>query len=120
MVAAAGAGERGFERRQQQQGEVGLQVVADGGVHGEDALAAELAAGALVGLGGVGEAVAEDDGAGGECGLDDLGDGLGAVGEHERHFGERGDGAERGFGARVEQDGRGCGRRAGWSRDCGG
>ena len=67
--------------------------------------AAECAAGALVGLGGVGEAVAEDDGAGGEGGLDDLGDGLGAVGEHEGHLGERGDGAESGFGAGVEQDG---------------
>ena len=60
---------------------------------------------ALVGLGGVGEAVAEDDGAGGEGGLDDLGDGLGAVGEHQGHLGERGDGAEGGFGAGVEEDG---------------
>jgi hypothetical protein len=67
--------------------------------------AAELAAGSLVGLRGVGEAVAEDDGAGGERGFDDLGDGLGAVGEHEGHLGERADGAERGFGAGVEQNG---------------
>ena len=59
---------------------------------------AELAATALVGLGGVGVAVAEDDGAGGERGKDDLGDGLGAVGEHEGHLGGGGDGAERGFG----------------------
>ena len=105
MVAAAGAGEGGFERGKEQQGEVGLEVVADGCVHGEDARAAETAAGALVGFGGVGVAVAEDDGAGGERGGDDLGDGLGAVGEHEGHLGERSDGAERGLGARVEQDG---------------
>ena len=87
-----------FEGRQEEDGEVGLEVVAGGCVHLEDALAAELAAAALVGLGGVGVAVAEDDGAGGEGGEDDLGDGLGAVGEHEGHLGGGGDGAEGGFG----------------------
>jgi len=57
----------------------------------EDALRAELAAAALVGFSGVSEAVAEDDFAGIEGGLDNLGDGLGAVGKHEGHFshGER-------------------------------
>ncbi len=67
-------------------------------MHGEDAPAAELAASTLVGLGGVGVAVAEDDGAGGEGGEDDFGDGLGAVGEHERHLGGGGDWAEGGLG----------------------
>jgi hypothetical protein len=51
VVAAAGAGESGFQRREKKQGEVGLEVVADGGVHGEDARAAELAAGPLIGFG---------------------------------------------------------------------
>ena len=74
-------------------------------MEGEDALGAELAAAALVGLGGVGEAVAEDDVAGGEGGEDDLGDGLGAVGEHEGEFGEGGDGAVGVLGAGVEEDG---------------
>src|ERR1035441_2904276 len=55
VVTLAGAGKRGFERRKQQDGQVGLEVVADGGVHGEDALGAKLAAGSLVGLGGGGE-----------------------------------------------------------------
>ena len=77
VVAAAGAAEGGGERREEEQGEVGLEVVADGAVQGEDALGAEAAAGALVGLGGVGVAVAEDDGAGGEGGEDDLGGGSG-------------------------------------------
>ena len=104
LVAAAGAAERGFERGEEEEGEVGLEVVAGGGMHGEDALAAELAASALVGLGGVGVAVAEDDGAGGEGGEDDFGDGLGAVGEHEGHLGGGSDGAEGSFGAGVEQD----------------
>ena len=53
---------------QEEDGEVGLEVIADGGVEGKDAFAAELAARALVGLGGVGVAVTEDDGAGGEGG----------------------------------------------------
>ena len=74
-------------------------------MHGEDAVGAELPRPAsLVGLGGVGVAVAEDDVAGGEGGFDDLGDGLGAVGEHEGHLGEGGDGAEGGLGAGVQQD----------------
>ena len=63
-----GRGEGGLERGQEEEGEVGLEIVADGRVQGEDALAAELAATALVGLGGVGVAVAEDDGACGEGG----------------------------------------------------
>ena len=58
-----------------------------------------LAAAALIGLGGVGVAIAEDDGASGEGGEDDLGDGLGAVGEHEGHFGGGGDGADGGLGS---------------------
>ena len=50
-VAAAGAGERGFEGSDQEQGEVGLEVVAHRAVQGQDAVGAEFAAGALVGLG---------------------------------------------------------------------
>jgi len=46
----------------------GAPVSYWGGVHGENTLAAELATAALVGLGGVGVAVAEDDVASGECG----------------------------------------------------
>ena len=93
-VAAAGAAEGGGEGREEEQGEVGLEVSAEGAVEVEDRSGAELAAAALVGLRGVGEAIAEDDVAAVEGGLDDLGDGLGAVGEHEGELGEGVDGAE--------------------------
>jgi len=105
LVAAAGALERGFEGRQEKKREIGLEVFAGGGVHGEDAGAAKLAASSLIGLGGVGVAIAEDDVTVGEGGEDDLRDGLGAVGEHEGHLGGGGDGAERGFGGGVDEDG---------------
>ena len=42
--------------------------------------------------------------AGVEGGLDDLGDGLGAVGEHEGELGQGSYGAESGFGTGVEED----------------
>src|SRR6202011_4846256 len=103
-VAAAGAVEGGVDGGEEQQGEVGLECSADGVVEGENLLAAELAASALVGLGGVGETIAEDDVAGGQCGLDDLGDGLGTVGEHQGELGDGGDGAEGGLGTGVEND----------------
>ena len=105
VVAAAGAAEGGGERGEKEEGEVGLDVVADGAVEGEDAVGAEAAAGALVGFGAVGVAVAEDDGSGGEGGEDDLVESLGAVGEHEGHLGFGGDDAEVGFAAGVEEDG---------------
>ena len=70
----------------------GCKIAADEPVKVEHGGGAEFAASALVGLGGVGEAIAEDDPARGEGGLNDFGDGLGAVGEHERHFGHRSQG----------------------------
>ena len=73
-------------------------------MHLEDALAAELAAAALVGLGGVGVAVTEDDFAGGECGEDDLGDRLSAISEHECHLGGGGDRAVGGLRTGVEKN----------------
>jgi hypothetical protein len=105
VVAAAGSLEGGGQRGEKEEGEVGLYIVANCPVHGEDAVRAEAAAGSLVGLGAVGVAVAEDDGTGGEGGEDDLVEGLGAVGEHEGHLGFGGDGAEVGFAAGVEEDG---------------
>jgi hypothetical protein len=105
VVAAAGAAERGGQRGEKEDGEIGLYVVADCAMEGEDAVGAEAAAGSLVSLGAVGVAVAEDDGAGGEGGENDLVEALGAVGEHEGHLGFGGDGAEVGFAAGVEEDG---------------
>jgi len=87
-------------------------------VHGQNDLRTEFAAATLVGLGGVGEAVAENDFARVESGLNDLGDSLGAVGEHERHLGG---GSKVGI-AGVEQDladavaGGGSPRLAGYQR----
>ena len=104
-VARAGAEQGDFEAGEEEEGEVGLEVVAEGVVEGEDAGGAELAAGSLVGDGGVGVAVAEDDGSGCEGGADDGGDGLGAVGEHEGELSEGLDGADGGFGAGVEEEG---------------
>jgi len=101
VVAAAGAVKGGFKGGQQQEGQVGLEVAADEAVESEHRIRAELAAAALVGFGGVGEAVAEDDFAGVEGGLNDFGDGLGAVGEHKSHFGH---GIE-GGGAGIEDQG---------------
>jgi len=63
IVATTGALERGGEGREEEEGEVRLDVVADGAVEGEDAFGAEVAAGALVGFRTVGVAIAEDDGA---------------------------------------------------------
>ncbi len=61
---------------------------ADGeGVDGGDALFWEAAGDALVDGGGVEEAVEEDDGAGGEQGLDFFADELGAGGGEEEEFG---------------------------------
>jgi hypothetical protein len=104
-VAAAGSMQRCGEIGQKQDGQIRQQVVADCAVQCKDAVAAEFAAGALVGFGRVGVAVAEDDGAGGERGLNDLGDGLGAVGEHEGELSQRCDAAERCFGFRVQKNG---------------
>ena len=69
-------------------------------MHIENDLGADLAAAALIGLSGIGEAVADHDAARIESRLNDLGDGLGAVGKHEGHFrhGRHGDGTG------VEQD----------------
>src|SRR6185437_8720800 len=79
MVAAAGAGEATGQGREQQDRQVGLDVVADGGVHGEHAIGSEAASGTLIGLRGVGVAVAEDDGAFSKGGQNDLTERLAAV-----------------------------------------
>ena len=109
VVAAAGALQAAFERGQQQEGEVGLHVAADEPVEIEHHLGAELAAAALIGLSGVGEAVAEHDLARVESRLDDLGDGLGAVGEHEGHLGHGRDGVRAGVEQQFADAVAGCG-----------
>ena len=64
----------------------------------KDGRAAQLTSSALVGFGGIGEAVAEHDFAGGDGRLNDFMNVLRAGSEHEREFGVR---VEAG-GARVE------------------
>ena len=104
LVASAGSAQGGGERGKKQNREVRLNVIADGTVHGEDAVGAEIAAGALVGFGAVGVAIAEDDRPFGEGRENDLPEGLCAVGEHESHLGFWGDGAEVGLAAGIQQD----------------
>ncbi len=87
VVAAARAGERRLKSGQEQKREVGLESAANQAVEIENDLGAELAAAALVGLSRIGEAVADNDLAGVEGGLDDLGDGLRTIAEHEGHLG---------------------------------
>ncbi len=62
LVAYAGSTQGGGEWGKKVDGEVGLNVVTDGAVEGEDAVGTEASASALVGLGGVGVAVTKDDG----------------------------------------------------------
>ena len=103
IVSAAGARERGVERRQKKQGEIRLNVIAGSAVHGEDALCAEPAARSLVGLRRVCVAVAEDNLAALERRKNDLVKGLGAVGEHQRHLGCGCDLAQLGLALGIEQ-----------------
>jgi len=100
LVAAAGALDASCYVGVHQDGEVGLEVATQDAVKIEDRVATELPAGALVGLGGVGEAVAEHGFALREGGLDHFADVLGARGEHEGHLGHGGQAG----GGRVEDD----------------
>src|SRR5882724_5099893 len=93
IVAASGAIERGCEVGQKKQSEFGLKVVAEDAVQIEDGCRAKLTACALVGLCGVGVAVAEDDLACCQGRQDDLMDRLCTVSEHECHLGHGRDGA---------------------------
>ena len=68
LITAAGALERSLKAGQQQQSEVGPESAADEPIEGQHDLRAELAPAALVGLGGVGEAVGENDLSGFESG----------------------------------------------------
>ena len=100
VVATTGAAEGLVEIGKEQKGEVGLQAAAHGAVHLEDDFAAELTAAALVGFGGVSEAIAENDVAAVEGGRDAFGDAFGAVGKHEAELGL----GREVVGLRVEQE----------------
>jgi hypothetical protein len=70
--------------------EFGLKIAAQDAVKFEHRLATQLPAAALVSLGRVREAVAKYDLAFGQRGLNYFLDVLGARGEHQREFGQRG------------------------------
>ncbi len=89
-IAAAGAFDTVDGVVIEQDGEIRLQVSAKDFVQPENGLGTELTASALVGFGGIGKAIAKNDAAFGEGRKDDLVDVLSAGGEHQRHFGERG------------------------------
>src|SRR5579862_1761623 len=100
LVAAAGAFDAGGDVGVHEDGEIGLQVVAQDAVEFEHGFTSELAAGSLIGLSGIGEAVAEYDFALRHRGCDDFVDVLGARGEHQRHLGHRSEACS----GRVEND----------------
>ncbi len=101
VVAAASAVEGLVKIGEKQDGEVGIEPTAQDLVHAQDGFAAELAAAALIGLTGVGEAIAEHDVAAVKRRRDDLGDALGARGEHESQLSH---GIEA-LGFRIEEQG---------------
>jgi len=86
LIAAPGADERRLEAGEKENGQVRLKISAEESVQFKNWLRAKLTAAALVGFRRVSKAVAEDDSSLLERRLDHLGDGLGAVGEHERHL----------------------------------
>lgn len=104
LIATPRTQERGFKRGQQQDGEIRLDVVTNGGVHGEDPVGAEAASCALVSLGRVGKAIAQHNSAGRKSGFYHLLERLSPVCKHQRHFGERADRSKRRFGTRVKQN----------------
>lgn len=85
-VAPAGAVHAVRDFGVHQDGEVGLESVTQHAVELKHGFRAESASATLVGLGRVGEPVAEDPSAGIQSGQDELIDLLGARGEHERKF----------------------------------
>jgi hypothetical protein len=89
IISAAGAGERLIEIGEEQEGKVGVKSAAHGLVHPQNALAAQLAAASLISLRRIRKAIAEDNAATVEGGRDDLGDALGAIGEHQAELGHR-------------------------------
>src|SRR6266404_8556329 len=99
-VAASRALDRQVNVVVQQDGQVGLKVATQHFVQLQHGLRSQLAAAALVGFGGVGEAVAEDDAPLGQRGKNYLVNMLCARGEHQCHFG----GGRQAGGCRVEQD----------------
>lgn len=101
LVTASCATKARMQRRKKQDSEVWPEIAADEAVQREDAFGSELTSAALVSLSGVGEAIAKDDPAGGQCGLDHLGNSLGAISEHQSHFGHWSKGRRSG----VEQQG---------------
>ena len=86
----------------EQDGEVGLEAAGGVVIELVEEVAIEAAAVALVGDGGIGVAVAEDDGAAIEGGTDEAVDVVGAVCEEEEGFGPGGDGVWPGAGLGKE------------------
>lgn len=100
LIAAAGALLAGGYVDVDEDGDVGLEAGAGDAIELEDDVGIEAAAAALVAKGGIGEAIAEDDGAAGQSGADDLFDILSAAGEVKQEFRAWGDL----FAGGIEQD----------------
>src|SRR5579862_9778071 len=100
LIAFAGSVQTHRRIGVEKNGQIRLQVSAKNAVQLEDVFAAQLAAIALVGLGGIGEAVAKNNFSAIQGRLDDLRNMLRAGGEHQGHFRQRREAG--GFG--VEQN----------------
>ena len=87
LVALARAGKRSVEVWQQQQGQVGIEP-AELAMQRQHARGAKLSAAPLVGLRGIGVAIAEHDGAAIECRANHFCDRLRAVGKHQAELSE--------------------------------
>ena len=86
-IAAAGAFDGHVHVVVEQDDQVGLKISAQHLVQLQYGLRSQLTAATLVGFGGVGEAVAEDDAPLGQRGQNYLMNMLRARGEHQCHFG---------------------------------
>ena len=88
-IAPTRPAERDLRWREQQKRQVRPQAAADLRIEPQHRLRAKLASSALVGFGRIRPAIAQQQLARGQRRLHDLGDGLGAVGEHHGQLGAR-------------------------------
>ena len=88
-VAAASAVDSEVDVVIEQDCQIRLKIAAQNFVQLQNGLRSEFAAAALIGFGGVGKSVAENNLSLGECGQNHLVNMLRARGEHQRHFGIR-------------------------------
>ena len=85
-ATGGGAGQADLDRQVEHQGQVGTQRPLDEALEGGDALSGQPAATALVGVGGIGEAIAQHHRTARQRRADDLGQVLGTRRKHQQQF----------------------------------